>query len=202
MHKLSLALCLLASVIPSLAAVPTSSVVVQKYDGDVNEGVYIVKVRDGAQKATVLSGIASLLGGDNKVTHDWDPEFLNAFAGEPFHPGSCVALRPNQIVIGNFGDNIVSVLLSSMDVEYIAEDGIMKTSVDQYVELRYLPVYVTQICVSEPTRRGIWLVSARGPNFPSRIHTLWTTNTSITTNQVLEWTYTLWILVCFCSLLP
>ena len=147
MHKLSLALCLLASVIPSLAAVPASSVVVQKYDGDVNEGSYIVKVRDGAQKSTVLSGIASMLGGDNKVTHDWDS--LNSFAGEPFHPCSCVASRSNRVAVGYFDGNLLGALLSSMDVEYIAEDGIMKTSVDQYVEL-WLPV---GLCYSNPRVR-------------------------------------------------
>ena len=42
-------------------------------------------------------------------------------------------LGPNQIVIGSFGDNIIEVLKSSTDVEYIAEDGIMTTFDIQYV---------------------------------------------------------------------
>jgi len=44
-----------------------------------------------------------------------------------------VILGPNQIVIGSFGDNIIEVLKSNTDVEYIAEDGIMTTFDTQYV---------------------------------------------------------------------
>ena len=135
MHKLSLALSLLASVTSSLAAAAASSAEIHKYDGDVNEGSYIVKVRDGAQKSGVLNRIASSLGGNTKVTHDWDSQFFNGFAGSSFCPRSCVVLEPNPIVAGNFGDDIIEVLKSSIDVEYIAEDGIMKTFIDQYVEL-------------------------------------------------------------------
>jgi len=50
-------------------------------------------------------------------------------------PYACVVLGPNQIVVGNFGDNILEVLKSSIDVEYIAEDGIMTTFDVQYVEV-------------------------------------------------------------------
>jgi hypothetical protein len=137
MHKLSLVLVLglLASVAPSLAAVAASSVEVHQYDGDLNRGSYIVKVRDGAQKSGVMNRITSLLGGDTKVTHDWDPQFFNGFAGSPFRPCACVVLGSNQIGVGTFGDSIIEALKSNIDVEYIAEDGIMKTFVDQYVEL-------------------------------------------------------------------
>ncbi|KAF9651864.1 serine protease [Thelephora ganbajun] len=109
MHKLSLVLGLLASVTPSLAAVATPFVEVQKYDGEVNKGSYIVRVRDGVPKSGVISRIGNLLDGDTKVTHDWDPEFFNGFAGK-------------------FSDNVIEVLESSIEVEYIAEDGIMTTS--------------------------------------------------------------------------
>ena len=42
-------------------------------------------------------------------------------------------LGPNQISLGNFGDDIIEALKSSIDVEYIAEDGIMTTFDVQYV---------------------------------------------------------------------
>lgn len=81
MHSLSLFLGLLASVASSLAAVPIPQVQLHKYDGPVNPGSYIVKVRDGADKTGVLSIIGSLTGDDAKVTHNWNPDFFNAFAG-------------------------------------------------------------------------------------------------------------------------
>ena len=136
MRRLSLALGLLASVAPSLAAVAASSVVVHKYDGDVNKGSYIVKVRDGAQKSGVMSRITSLLGGNTKVTHDWDSQFFNGFAGPSLGPCARVVFAPDQVLIGNFDDTVIEVLKSTVDVEYIAEDGIVKTLVDQYVEPR------------------------------------------------------------------
>ena len=135
MYKLFLVLCLLVSVTPSLAAATASSVEVYKFDGKVNKGSYIVKIRDGAQKSGVLDRIGSFLGGNTKVTHNWGSSFFNGFAGPSFLPRACVILGPNQIVIGNFGDNIVEVLKSSIDVEYIAEDGIMTTYDVQYVGL-------------------------------------------------------------------
>jgi cerevisin len=135
MHKLFLVLGLLASVTPSLTAATASSADVYKYDGEVNKGSYIVKVRDGAQKTGVLGRIGSFLGGNSRVTHDWDSNFFNGFAGSSFHPRACVMFGPNQIVIGNFGDNIIDVLKSSTDVEYIAEDGIMTAFDVQYVGL-------------------------------------------------------------------
>ena len=81
MHSLSLLLGLLASVTSSLTAVPIPQVQMYKYDGPVNHGSYIVKVRDGVDKTGVLSLIESLTGADDKVTHDWNPNFYNAFAG-------------------------------------------------------------------------------------------------------------------------
>lgn len=146
MHKLSLVLGLLASVTSSLAAAAASSVKVHKYDGEVNRGSYIVKLRDGAQKSGVMNRIGNFLGGNTKVTHNWDSEFFNGFAGSSFRPCTCVVFGPNQDVIGNFGDSILEVLKSSIDVEYIAEDGIMKTCDDQYVGL-WSPVV---LCYSDP----------------------------------------------------
>lgn len=82
MHRLSLFIGLLASVSFSFAAVTKRSVEVHKYDGPVNEGSYIVKVRDGADKAGVLSLVESLTSGDAGVlTHEWNSKFFNGFAG-------------------------------------------------------------------------------------------------------------------------
>lgn len=125
MYKLSILLGLLASVAPSLAAAAASSADVHRYDGEVNKGSYIVKLRDGAQKSAVMSRIGSFLGGNTRITHDWTPNFFNGFAGSSFHPRTCVILGPNRVVIGYFGDDVIEVLKSSIDVEYIAEDGIM-----------------------------------------------------------------------------
>lgn len=62
---------------------------------------------------------------------------------------------PDQIiVVGNFGDNVIEALKSSIDVEYIAEDGIMKTFVDQYVELLSSLGSPAQTHVPETMRRG------------------------------------------------
>ena len=135
MHKLSLVLVFLASATTSLAAAAASSAEVHKYDGEVNKGSYIIKVRDGAQKSSVMNRIASFLGGNTKVTHDWDSQFFNGFAGSSSRPYTPVVFGPNRITLGNFRDDAVEVLKSSIDVEYIAEDGIMKTFIDQYVEL-------------------------------------------------------------------
>ena len=93
MHKLSLFLGLLASVTPSLAAAAASSAEVHRYEGEVNKGSYIVKVRDGAQKSGVMNRIGSLLGGNAKVTHDWGSEFFNGFAGSSSRPCACVVLE-------------------------------------------------------------------------------------------------------------
>ena len=91
MYKLSLVLGLFASAAPSLAAAAASSVEVHRYDGPVNRGSYIVKVRDGASKSGVLDRIGTLLRGNTKVTHDWDSEFFNGFAGSLFRPSTPLA---------------------------------------------------------------------------------------------------------------
>ena len=186
MHKLSLALTLLASVTSSLAAAAASSAEVHKYDGEVNKGSYIVKVRDGAQKSGVMNRIGSFLGGNARVTHDWDSKFFNGFAGLSFHPCTCVVLVLNHVVVGNFGDNIIEVLKSSIDVEYIAEDGIMTTFDVQYVQLWSSVTLRCPNPISEMTRRGTWLASALGPTLPNKTHSLWIIGISIFLSQEVE----------------
>ncbi|KAF9787161.1 serine protease [Thelephora terrestris] len=101
MHSLSLFFGLLASITSSLAAPAPPSAPLYKYDGPVNQGGYIVKLVDGADKVSVLS-----LVGDIILGHDWDPKFFNGFAA-------------------NLDEDAVNALLLSPNVEYVAENGIM-----------------------------------------------------------------------------
>ena len=80
MHSLSLFFGLLASITPSLAAaVQSVNVPMYKYDGDVNQGTYIVKVRNGVDKTGIVSAVEGVMG--TTVSHNWNAQFLNAFAG-------------------------------------------------------------------------------------------------------------------------
>lgn len=132
MHRLSLFFGLLASIIPSLAA-PTPFAPLYKCDGPVAKGRYIVKVRIGIEVSLVL-GVLGNLPGANTVSHQWDSDFYNAFAGLSIRPRARVILGPNQVAVGEFDQNAIDTLRSSPDVEYIAEDGIMSTFGTQYVE--------------------------------------------------------------------
>jgi hypothetical protein len=89
MHSLSLFLGLLTSATLSYAAVTIPSVKTYTYDGPVNPGSHIVKVRDDVPKDGVLSLVTSLAGGNTQVTHNWDSAFFNGFAGLLLHPRSC-----------------------------------------------------------------------------------------------------------------
>jgi cerevisin len=60
-----------------------------------------------------------------------------------------VILGLNQGFAGYFDDDVLSALKSSMDVEYIAEDGIMSTSDVQYVK----PPPSVGSCHSNPSAR-------------------------------------------------
>ena len=121
---------------------------------------------------------------------------VRRFAHTPVAPG------PNEITVGSFRDDAIEVLKSSIDVEYIAEDGIMKTFVDQYVKSWPSSDPVTQTPMSGTTRHGTWLVSVLGPGSSSRTHSLWTIRIVTSQIQALEWIYTWWILVCFVRLPP
>ena len=75
-------LAALAFVLPAVFAAPTSFVHdVQTYNGPKKTGSYIVKLKDGVDKAAHLDWLARRAS-DSEVTHDWNSEFLNAFAGE------------------------------------------------------------------------------------------------------------------------
>ncbi|CAA7269772.1 unnamed protein product [Cyclocybe aegerita] len=88
----------------ALAAV-TPLRTVEKYDGETT-GKYIVKLKDGVSKSTVLGSVRK----SSNVTEDW--EILNGFAAQ-------------------LDDATLNELRASDDVEYIAEDGVVHAFVTQ-----------------------------------------------------------------------
>ncbi|KAJ3492039.1 hypothetical protein NLI96_g318 [Meripilus lineatus] len=93
-------------VAPSIGVPSNTLVEVQKFDGKIKEGSYIVKLKDNVSKSSHLGWLGKQLGSD-KITHsNWEKGLLHGFAGK-------------------FSEKTLSVLRSSPDVEYIAEDGIV-----------------------------------------------------------------------------
>ncbi|KAF8063398.1 serine protease [Lyophyllum atratum] len=95
-------LAAVALAVPAFAS-PATIHAVQKFDGQTT-GRYIVKLKDGVAKASVIGKLKA------KTTHEW--EVINGFASE-LDDESLAALRANP------------------DVEYISEDGIMHTMTTQ-----------------------------------------------------------------------
>ena len=103
MLSLSLFLGLFASITSSLAAAtpPSPSAPLYKYDGQVNQGSYIVKLKDGTPQSTLLSFLTALFGaGSLPVTRQYSPEFYNAFSGLSTPPCSCVYLNLTSLPQG------------------------------------------------------------------------------------------------------
>ncbi|KAJ8457308.1 hypothetical protein ONZ51_g11617 [Trametes cubensis] len=74
----------------------------------INSNSYIVKLKDGATKASQLEWLATHYGNSSKVTHaEWDSNVLHGFAGL-FHADALDALR------------------SSSDVDFVSEDNIVR----------------------------------------------------------------------------
>ncbi|KAI0655118.1 serine protease [Cubamyces menziesii] len=74
----------------------------------INSNSYIVKLKDGATKASQLEWLATHYGNSSKVTHaEWDSDVLHGFAGL-FHADALDALR------------------SSSDVDFVSEDNIVR----------------------------------------------------------------------------
>ncbi|KAJ3488940.1 hypothetical protein NLI96_g2489 [Meripilus lineatus] len=94
---------LLAS--PILGAPTTALVGIEKYEGQVKEGSYVVKLKNNVSKSSHLKWLGKQLGSD-RVTHtEWQKNLLNGFAG-------------------TFSAKTLELLRASPDVESIAEDGI------------------------------------------------------------------------------
>ncbi|KIO19645.1 hypothetical protein M407DRAFT_16094 [Tulasnella calospora MUT 4182] len=85
---------------------------VQPVQGSINHGSYIVKVLDTADKEIVIDNLQRRLNTLFTLVHDYDSEFFNAFSAivDPSALGT-VASNPN--------------------IEYISEDGILRTSAIQ-----------------------------------------------------------------------
>ena len=127
MHRLSLFLSLLTSATLSFAAATPAppSAPLYKFDGPVNQGVYIVKCFDGADQNPVLSLISSLTGGPTGVKSQWDSSYFNGFAGLPLPSPDCATFWTYRDAAGTFSPDVISALQASPNVEYIEEDGIM-----------------------------------------------------------------------------
>ncbi|KAF9459646.1 serine protease [Collybia nuda] len=100
MHFFTTLLVATGIIAPTFAGT-TSLRAVEKYDGKVT-GKFIVKLKDGASKATVIQQLKA-----NAITHEW--QVLNGFAAD---------LSVDE----------VNLLRSSPDVELVSEDGIMHTT--------------------------------------------------------------------------
>ncbi|KAL0951221.1 hypothetical protein HGRIS_007942 [Hohenbuehelia grisea] len=94
------------AVLATVLASPTPLKTVERYQGSVNTGSFIVTLKDGVDKSTVLKGLGL------NATHEWDNSFLHGFAGK-------------------FSEQALNRLRASPAVESIAEDGIMHTQVTQ-----------------------------------------------------------------------
>lgn len=81
MHRQSLFFSLLALVTLSFAAVIPRSAEVYEYEGDVNKGRYIVKLRDNAQQGVIVNLIEGLLDGIQNALVTFNPAFFNGLAG-------------------------------------------------------------------------------------------------------------------------
>lgn len=113
---------------PVLGAPPTALADIQKFDGQVKEGSYIVKLKDNASKSGHLSWLGKQLGSDSLTHTEWQKGLLHGFAGEPPVSATILFNTPDcTITLGKFSEKTLTLLRSNPDVEYIAEDGIVTT---------------------------------------------------------------------------
>ncbi|KAF8996963.1 serine protease [Cyathus striatus] len=99
MHFLTVAVAALSLVAASVLGSPASLKVVETFAGE-KTGRFIVKLKDGVSKASVINNLNAT------ITHEWD--IVNGFAG-------------------HLDTNTLNILRASTDVESISEDGIMHT---------------------------------------------------------------------------
>lgn len=66
---------------PVLSAPLTSLVQIEKFDGEVKQGSYIVKLKNNVSKADCLNWLTPHLGSDSLTHTDWQKGVLNGFAG-------------------------------------------------------------------------------------------------------------------------
>lgn len=116
-------LAALALASPIFAA-PTSLRTVEKFSGETS-GKFIVKLKAGASKSLILK----LLKGGSSVTDNW--KLFNGFAGKHLLFYSFLVTYVLTSIQGTLDDDTLNILRASPDVEYISEDGIMHTMVQQ-----------------------------------------------------------------------
>lgn len=85
---------------------------VQPIQGSINHGSYIVKVLDTADKEVVIDSLQRSLNTLFTLVHDYDSEFFNAFSA---------IVDPSAL----------NTVASNPNIEYISEDGILRTSATQ-----------------------------------------------------------------------
>ncbi|KAI0776909.1 hypothetical protein BD413DRAFT_490999 [Trametes elegans] len=90
---------------PSSTYASEQLIEVQRVDGLKKEGSYIVRLKDGVDKAQHLRWLSTRLGAASTITHDYPAAFANAYAG-------------------TFGEAALDALRRSPDVARIAEDAI------------------------------------------------------------------------------
>ncbi|KAG9040359.1 subtilisin-like serine protease [Tulasnella sp. UAMH 9824] len=110
----SFALSLLTSIlVRGVQAAPTNIPSnVQPIQGPINHDSYIVKVLDTADKAVVIDNLQRNLNTLFTLVHNYDSEFFNAFSA---------IVDPSAL----------NTVASDPNIEYISEDGILRTTATQ-----------------------------------------------------------------------
>ena len=67
---------------PVLGSPAATLVDIEKYDGQVKQGSYIVTLKSDVSKTAHLAWLAQHIGADNVTHTEWDPKLLNGFAGK------------------------------------------------------------------------------------------------------------------------
>ncbi|KAJ3480011.1 hypothetical protein NLI96_g8664 [Meripilus lineatus] len=91
---------------PILGSPTIALVDIDKYNGKIKQGSYIVTLKSDVSKTAYLNWLSQHIGTDNVTHTEWNPAVLNGFAG-------------------TFSTDTLNLLRSSPDVKSISEDGIM-----------------------------------------------------------------------------
>lgn len=97
--------------------------------GNVKENSYIIKLKEGTDKAAHLNHIntrIAALDGHSEVTHaEWRSDFFHGYAGiYVLYSPICISLT-YVFSLGLFSGSSLESLCCHPDIEYIEEDGIV-----------------------------------------------------------------------------
>ena len=70
----------LALLVSSVLGAPNRLLSVERYDGETS-GRYIVTLKADTVKSDHLSWVNEAAGAGVNITHDWNPDFVNGYAG-------------------------------------------------------------------------------------------------------------------------